>query len=277
MSKVDARSRKRYGSYASLLEKSCRSASDPITVIARLVDPLHIFNMADTLNLDPEWGAIDLIEELEATFGFKMQDEEAERCCTVGDVYNVVSAYTSDWNDQEGLCGSSMVFYRLRRALCPEDKRSITPRTPLGQLAPSPSKLMDGLAKRSGLRLPVHKLTGPGNAGAVILLAGIVLSVVALFNTHWLFSGASASVAMVGLILVWRDPGRFPAGIATLGDLVDRAVPLNSKLLKELGGRPAARWSILAAIAAEYSELEPAEISPETYLHKKSLDKARAA
>lgn len=259
------------------MSKTCRSGFDPKAVIERHDYPQHISNMAETLDLDPEWGAIDLIEELEATFGFKIKDEEAERCCTVGDVYNVVCAYTSGWDDQEGLCGSPMVFYRLRSALCPEDKRSITPRTPLDHLAPSPSKLMDGLAKRSGLRLPVHTLTGPGNAGAVILLAGIVLSVVAFFNVHWLFGGASASVAMIGLILVWRDPGRFPAGIHTLGDLVNRAVPLNSKLLKELGGRPAARWSILTSIAAEYGKLEPAEISPETYLHKKSLDEALAA
>lgn len=233
--------------------------------------------MADTLDLDPEWGAIDLIEELEATFGFKILDEEAERCCTVGDVYNVVCNHTAEWDDQEGLCGSSMVFYRLRRALRPEDKRSITPSTLLAHLEPSPSKLMDGLSKRSGLRLPVGTLTGLGATGGVLLLAGIALSVVALFNAHWLFAGCSASLAMLGIILVWRDPGRFPKGIQTLGDLVNRTVPLNSKRLKELGGRPANRWSILTAIAAEYGKLDPADVSPETYLHKKSLDEALAA
>ena len=36
--------------------------------------------MADTLDLDPEWGAIDVIEELEAAFNFNMTDEEAEGC-----------------------------------------------------------------------------------------------------------------------------------------------------------------------------------------------------
>jgi hypothetical protein len=35
MSGVDARSQKRRGSFASLLEKSCRSADDPETVINR--------------------------------------------------------------------------------------------------------------------------------------------------------------------------------------------------------------------------------------------------
>ncbi|MDM7955457.1 acyl carrier protein [Blastomonas sp.] len=265
------------GSFAPPLEKIHVSENDPKTVVARHIDPLHILLMADTLDLDPEWGAIDLIEELEATFGFKIQDEEAERCCTVGDVYDLICAHTAEWDDQEGLCGSSMVFYRLRRALRPDDKRSITPSTPLALLAPSPSKLMDGLSKRTGLRLPLHTLTGLGAIGAVLLLAGIVLTVVASFNAHWGFAGASACVAMIALILVWRDPSRFPKGIQTLGDLVNRAVPLNSKLLKELGGRPADRWSILTSLSAEHGKLEPAGISPETYLHKKSLDEARAA
>lgn len=277
MSGADEQPRYLPGSFGGFFASSRHSEIDPITAVARQIDALHISSMADTLDLDPEWGAIDLIEELEATFGFKIEDEEAERCCTVGDVYDVVCAHTAGWDDQEGLCGSSMVFYRLRRALCFKDKRLITPRTPLAHLGPSPGKLMDELAKRSGLRLPVHTLTGLGNAGAVGLLAGIVLSVVAATNAHWLFAGASACVAMIGLILVRRDPGRFPNGVQTLGDLVHRAVPLNSKLVKELGGRPAARWSILTAIAAEYGKLKPADISPETYLHRKSLDEASAA
>ena len=44
--------------------ESGHSAHDPIAVIARQIDPLHDISMADTLDLDPEWGAIDLIEEL---------------------------------------------------------------------------------------------------------------------------------------------------------------------------------------------------------------------
>ena len=75
--------------------------------------------MANSVDLDPEFGAIELIEEVEAIFGFTITKEEAERCATVGDLYDVVCAHTPDWDAQDGCCGSSMVFYRVRRALAP--------------------------------------------------------------------------------------------------------------------------------------------------------------
>ena len=67
--------------------------------------------MANSLDLDPEWGAIDLLEEVEATFGIKIKDAEAERCSTVGDLYAVLCSYTPDWDGRQGSCSSSMVFY----------------------------------------------------------------------------------------------------------------------------------------------------------------------
>ena len=41
----------------------------------------------NTLDLDPEWGAIDLIEEVEKEFGIKFTNEEVEPCETVGDFF----------------------------------------------------------------------------------------------------------------------------------------------------------------------------------------------
>ncbi len=136
--------------------------------------------MADTLDLDPEWGAIDVIEELEAVFNFKMTDDEAEGCCTVGDVYDVVCSHTSDWETQGGNCASSMTFYRLRTALAPEDKRSVRPTTDLDNFGLTPSALFDLLSERSNLRLPSHSLDKLGVVGSFLLIAGGVISIVTL-------------------------------------------------------------------------------------------------
>jgi hypothetical protein len=234
--------------------------------------------MSDTLDLDPEWGAIDLLEDIEAAFDFKMLNEEAEACCTVGDVYEVICTHTPEWDLHNGDCGSSIFFYRFRRALLPKDKRLIRPSTPLSSLGQSPSRLFNNIAQNSGLRLPSHSLSWLGNVGVVMLKAGtIFVAVIALFGALWMTAGALGLMAAIGLVLVKIDPGRFPRGIETIGELVNRTVPLNSSLLMEFGGRPADRWSILTALASEHGCLELSAISPETYFHRKSLQDACAA
>jgi hypothetical protein len=62
----------------------------------------------------------------------------------------------------------------------------------------------------------------------------------------------------------------------TVGDLVRRTVPLNVAILKDAGGRPSDRWSVLVALAAEHGELSLKEIGPETCFHRRSLELASA-
>lgn len=230
--------------------------------------------MVNTLDLDLEWGAIDLIEEVEATFGIKIANEEAERCATVGDLYDVVSAHSPDWNSQDGSCGSSMVFYRLRRSLSPDDRRGVSPDTDLARIGLQPSRLFKKLAADTGLRLPNDEATFIGMAGAYLLVGGIMAATVALLTGHWMISGIAALIALAGLPLIRADPGRFPAGMVTVADLVRRTVPLNVASLKEVGGRPADRWSVLVALAAEHGTLPPDEIGPGTVLHRTQLASA---
>lgn len=231
--------------------------------------------MLNTLDLDPEWGAIDLLEEVEATFGIKIANEEAERCATVGDLYDVVSTHSPDWNSQDGSCGSSMVFYRLRRSLSPDDRRGVVPDTALASIGLQPSRLFKKLADDTRLRLPEYELTSLGMAGSYILVGGIIAAIVTLLTGQWIFSGIAALVALAGLPLIRLDPGRLPTGIATVADLVRRTAPLNVASLKESGGRPADRWSVLVALAAEHGVLPPDEIGPETVFHKKQLESAK--
>lgn len=231
--------------------------------------------MANALDLDPEWGAIDLLEELEATFGIKIADEEAEQCRTVGDLYEVVCAHLPDWDLQGGRCGSSMVFYRMRRSLSSQG-RGVTPNTLLADFGLSPRRLFKTLAERTRLRLPDYELTWLGVTGGFLLAGGILAAIVVLFTGHRIVSGIIVSIALAGLPLLRMEPGRFPAGMLTVGDLVRRTVPLNAAGLKEAGGRPPDRWSVLVALAAEHGTLPPSEIGPETFFHRRSLELAAA-
>lgn len=232
--------------------------------------------MANSLDLDPEWGAIDLLEEVEGTFGIKIADEEAERCSTVGDLYDILVAHLPNWEHQNGSCGSSMVFYRLRRSLAPGDKRRVTPATPLAAYGLPPSRLSEKLSRDTGLRLPAHELTWLGMTGGLLLTFGILAGIVALLTGHWMISGAAILIAAAGWPLLRMDPGRFPTGTATVADLVRRTAPLNTATLRTAGARPADLWSVLVALCAEHGRLPPDQIGPESFFHKKSLELATA-
>jgi len=232
--------------------------------------------MANSLDLDPEWGAIDLLEEVEQTFGIKIANEEAERCATVGDLYNVICAHSPDWDAQSGNCGSAMVFYRMRRSLSPGDKRGTRPNTRLAETELQPRRLFKKLEGDTGLRLPAYELTFLGITGGFLLSGGIMAAIVALLTGHWIASGVILLVALAGLPLLRADPGRLPPEFVTVADLVRRTVPLNATRLRKAGGRPADRWTILTALAAEHGNLSPDEIGPETFFHRKSLELANA-
>lgn len=232
--------------------------------------------MSNSLDFDPEWGAIDLIEEIEAVFGFTITKEEAERCSTVGDLYDVICAHSPDWDGLNGSCGSSMVFYRMRHSLSPDDKRSITPNTRLADAGLQPSRLFQKLKEDTGLRLPAYEYTWLGNTGGYLLVGGIIAAIVALLTGHWILAGIALLIALAGVPLLRLDPGRLPAGVSTLADLVRRTVPLNATGLKEAGGRPADRWAILAALSSEHGNLAPHEIGPDTFFHRESLELANA-
>ena len=231
--------------------------------------------MRNSLDLDPEWGAIDLFEEVESTFGVKIADEEAEQCETVGDLYNLICSHSPDWDGQDGYCGSSMVFYRFRRSLSPDDRR-VRPGTQLARFGLQPSRLFKKLQHDTELRLPAYGLTWLGMAGGLLITGGLIAAIVALVTGHWKLGGVIGMIALSGLPLLRIDPGRLPTGMTTVADLVRRTVPLNATGLKEAGGRPADRWAILSGLSAEHGNLPPDEIGPETFFHRKSLDLANA-
>lgn len=231
--------------------------------------------MTNTLDLDPEWGAIDLIEEVEAMFGVKIADEDAARCWTVGDVYKLLPALSPDCSKDRGSCASSVVFYRFRRSIAPSNRADLTPNSPLP--APHrPRALFRALQRDTGLRLPSLKATAIGNVGGLLFFGGIICGVIALLTGAWLAALALSALIPFGILLLWLDPARLPDDISTVGDLVRRTVPLNAAKLVGEGARSPDRWSILTGLAAEHGRLLPDQIGPETYLLHKGMKLATA-
>ena len=230
--------------------------------------------MANTLDLDPEWGGIDLIEEVEKAFAIKIADNEAERCWTVGDLCNVICARTPHWDEQDGSCASSAVFDRFRRFLAPEDKASVSPRAPLQRAGISASRLFNFLHTETGFRLPTVETTIIGVIGGWMCLVGFIGGLVALFTGAWALSVIGGVAVALGFLLLRVDPARLPVGMTTVGDLVRRTVPLNVQNLTEAGIRPPDRWAILVALATEHGSLPLDEIGPDTFLLRKGMELA---
>jgi len=229
----------------------------------------------NTLDLDPEWGAIDLIEEVENEFGIKFRNEEVEPCATVGDFYAVLFARVPDWSVGGERCATSMAFYRIRRCLDPERAKGITPNTPLPDDV-APAVLFKALGRDTALRLPSIRPTWPGMVGVMLASVGCIAGVVALLTGWWRMSGIGFALAAGGIPFIWMERGRWPLGISTVGDLAQRTASLNSRTLRASGGRSLSCWEVLVAIAAEHGALAPDEITTSTFFHRKSLEMASA-
>lgn len=92
-----------------------------IKIVAHLI--MKQYPGMNTLDLDSEWGAIHLLEEVEVSFGLKIEDAIAEQIETVGDLYDVICDLTPKWDSQRGSCATSVIFYRMRGALVHIDRK----------------------------------------------------------------------------------------------------------------------------------------------------------
>jgi hypothetical protein len=209
----------------------------------------------NALDLDPEWGAIDLLDEVEASFVITIDDAVVQRIETVGDLYDAICDLTPEWDNQQGSCASSVIFYRMRLALVHLNRKSISPRMELPLHGTTPSKLLSSLERDSGLRLPSAPLTKLGVIGGIIFLIGIIGGVTVLFDAAWELAACCAVIAAAGAALVKADPCRFPVGMDTLGDLVVRTVPLNAQKLADVGAQLPDRWVMLTGLASEHGIL----------------------
>jgi hypothetical protein len=225
---------------------------------------VHYGCVAGALNLDPEWGAIDLVEEIEQTFAIAIADEDAERCRTVGDLFNLIRAQAHDWDDKNGTCASSAVFYAMRRAI--QSKGGFKPGTHLHVLERKPRRLFSRLRRETELRLPILQVTKLGFSGVVICLVATVALIATMVEGTWTNVGLATLPLILGAAMVAVDPLRLPAGIETVGDLVRRTVPLNISRFRSEGRRLPDIWTALVGIAADHGTIAANEITPDTFL-----------
>jgi hypothetical protein len=101
---------------------------------------------------------VAVVMGVEAKFGVTIPDAEAEKICTMGQLYDYVHARVA--RGQAQVCVTSAAFYRLRLALgevCGVPRERVRPRARLEDLVPLPDRprhWQELQARLSNLRLP---------------------------------------------------------------------------------------------------------------------------
>lgn len=184
--------------------------------------------------------SVELIAEVEKSFGIRFSDEEAQNADTVGGLYDLV------WKHLQckapDTCNSQVIFNRLRQGLVDVthvDRNLINTTSDINQFLRSPHRRLDyewvGLYSR--LELPALQLIYPYN----ILLNAFALSTIALpllgailAVTVFQKSGYWLLLPVVGIlftIAVSRllEPHRQRVPTTTFAQLVKKVLILNSK------------------------------------------------
>jgi hypothetical protein len=217
-----------------------------------------------SLNLEPDGDDVDFVQEVETVFGLHLTQADVGSWRTVGDVYDTICRLMPDDVSRDGACADAMAFYRIRRGLAefaPGTK--LKPGTPLRAFeAAGWRNVLDGLATRTGLAMPVPAVSGVVGLIALLLL---LIGLFGWFALPW-FIPASSLVAAVLLLRFGRVAP--PAGSETLGGFARQVSALNYGRLRSTGSRvrPGDVWQGLLDISARHSSLPREKIGRDTLL-----------
>ena len=140
---------------------------------------------------------VELLVEIEDTFGITVPDEEAARVVTVGDLVATVCGLLAGLpNDR---CKTQRVFYRIRRSLWQGDRAGLKPSTRLRSVIKDDRAYRE-LEAFSGLRFPALLVPTWYRR---LLNSSIIIAFLMLASAAWL--GWPWAVAAVGLLVLTTD------------------------------------------------------------------------
>ncbi len=199
-----------------------------------------------------------LLPYIERSFEITLPDDLSQ-IGSAGDLFDVIVAQRQP--SGEGLCcGSTMVFYRLRRYFARSNPAmTITSGTPLSQVtALSPKALSKSLAQATGLAMPQIEF------GPIGMFAFLATPVAALAAWYFIDARSFALVAVLGAALVFSDRGGFSGSWQSVGSLASAIARANVAKLASLGARdrPEDWWRRVQEMLADAAEPVGDEVRP---------------
>jgi acyl carrier protein len=219
---------------------------------------------------------VELVMEVEETFGFTIRDEDAANIRTAGELYDCVMAH---FEGREQGCLSSFVFYRLRRAFMTVlglARKDVHLSSELARVIPSRRrKTWSDLQAAMGLRLP--ELVRPGWVTAMTTTAGIAIVIAAsiflILATRVRTTGGAIALIvciMCAVSYVLYQATRpfavaFRPEFATVGGLTKSILHHNYGVISDKWQRANAEevWTTLRTLIVEQLGVRPEDVTKE--------------
>jgi len=216
---------------------------------------------------------VELVMEIEESFGIRIEDSEAERIQTVGQAYECILSKLQKRAERLGggvhHCATSSAFYRIRRTMMDTwatARSSIRPATALDSLVPEQDRGLAWARFDSSLDLRLPPLRRPdwlaqSCVGFAILVAVLAALPLSLFHVGIAIVSIPCTVAFL-LVTLRTATTRFATELpfATVADLVEAIVPRNFEALN--GSRdPEAVWLALQRIVSEQLGVPLADVT----------------
>jgi acyl carrier protein len=234
---------------------------------------------------------VELVMQMEETFGIVVDDLDAERIGTVGQAYRYILRKLE--LRQSHPCPSAALFYRLRRALMESsgaDRKSISPSALMATFLPETGfrAAWIGLGDELGVRLPGPVLSawqsrlaiGFGlTTGAIVLAAGSILDGGITLDNLAPALGVTTLSAILGWASAYQVVAPFastiPPGCETIRGTVQATL---SRHFRPPGGaskawHPNEVWAVLRDLISEQVGVPRDEITEEKhFVHDFGMD-----
>jgi hypothetical protein len=208
---------------------------------------------------------VELFLAVEEGFQIHIEDEEASRACTVGDLHELVMSKLR--GGASNRCFTSAAFYRTRRGiveLLGIGRREVRPTTNLATLFHQGTRRHTWGRMQEITRLKMPPLVNSGSTVSTFAAGGLVLGIGAAASVHAGVAGvglAAFTGLIVGLVALRFLPGfalAFPNRQETVGDLARDVLALNrAQFGTEAGGwNDREVWETLCRIIVNQTGVE---------------------
>ena len=218
---------------------------------------------------------VELIMAIEDSFEIAIEDAEAEKIVTVGDIQSFVLARLPSAG--KGVCLSSHAFYRLRRKLLTvtnAERSAIRPSTRLEDLFPREGRRAQWSRVDGSLSWDLPALQRPPRIAAMVaatsLLAvplGYLLFQIGVYSSLIALSMIAVVIASTWTVAALTKPlaTEFPWGWTTLGDMARAGLAHNfAKVSSSVRSRTDQEvWLAIQAIVVDQLGVKAEAVVPE--------------